>query len=241
MIEQYEYNGELRLYRANIYANVKSGDDRLQVRVMPYMAGITGEDEANLPKYPPLVKGHVIRGYAESDNEDQVTSIMVLANDDFTVGYCLDPVNEFNGALDGALTTSWNYQEAKSVLQRCGCVPKNFTYENITCNVNEAGNFMEMSAYNQPFKIMMTCSGDVIAIQQNRVFLMARSGPESGTDSSYIDIKPARIEIKGKVVDLSKSDAVILGHRGMSVVGTFSPTAVPCEGVNLAPCSSVKI
>jgi hypothetical protein len=42
MIEAHKFDGSLKLYRANIYANVKKGDDRLQVRIMPYMAGITG-------------------------------------------------------------------------------------------------------------------------------------------------------------------------------------------------------
>lgn len=249
MIEAHKFDGSLKLYRANIYANVKKGDDRLQVRIMPYMAGITGEDEANLPKFPPLYKGHVIRGYAESEmsatNDDgskgRVTSIFVLANDDFTVGYCLDPINEFNGALKGALKTSWNYQETKSVLQRCGFIPKDFKYENIIVDMNENGSLVELGAYNQPFKIIMTSQGDVIGIMAHRCFLMARSGPTSGTDSSYIDIKPTKVEIKSKVVDLSKSDAVILGHRGMNVVATFAESAVPCEGVNLAPCKTIKV
>lgn len=238
------FDGELRLYRANIYSNVKAGDDRLQVRIMPYMAGITGEDEANLPKYPPLFKGHVIRGFAEvdkSENEGKVTSIMVLANDDFTVGYCLDPINEFNGALKGALTTSWNYQETKSILQRCGCVPKDFKYENIKCDVNDGGTILTLSSHSKPFKIVMTCAGDVVAIMQNRVFLMARSGPSSGTESSYIDIKPNRIEIKSDVVDFSKSKAIILGHRGMNLLASFADTAVPCEGINIAPCTNIKV
>lgn len=244
MVTEHKYDGELRLYRANIYANVKVGDDRLQVRVMPYMAGITGEDEANLPKYPPLFKGHVIRGFAEKDSQNnggKVTSIMVLANEDFTVGYCLDPINEFNGALAGALSTSWNYQEVKSVLQRCGCIPKNFTYENITCNINENGSLVEIGSYNEPFKIIMTRSGDVLSIQENRLFLMARSGASSGTESSYIDIKPDRIELKSRVIDFSKADSVILGHRGMNVLGSFADSAVPCEGINISPCSNIKV
>jgi hypothetical protein len=244
MIKAHKFDGNLKLYRANIYANVKTGDDRLQVRIMPYMAGITGEDEANLPKYPPLYKGHVIKGYAEVDsqvNDGKVTSIFVLANDDFTVGYCLDPINEFNGALNGALKASWNYQETKSVLQRCGFMPQGFTYENITCDTNENGSLIELGAYNQPFKIIMTSSGDVIGIMEHRCFLMARSGQSSGTDSSYIDIRPTKVEIKSKVVDLSKSDEVILGHRGMNLIGTFAESPVPCEGINLAPCKTIKV
>ena len=38
-----------------------------------------------------------------------------------------------------------------------------------------------------------------------------------------------------KVLELAKSDAVILGHHGLNVLGTFSDTPVPCEGINLTP------
>jgi len=70
---------------------------------------------------------------------------------------------------------------------------------------------------------------------------MARSGPSSGTESSYIDIKPNRIEIKSDVVDFSKSKALILGHRGMNLLASFADTAVPCEGINIAPCTNIKV
>ena len=36
---------ELHLYRAVIVDNVKAGDDRLQVRVLPWQAEVTGEEE----------------------------------------------------------------------------------------------------------------------------------------------------------------------------------------------------
>ena len=103
---------ELHLYRAVIVDNVKAGDDRLQVRILPWQAEVTGEDEENLPKFPPFIKGQVIRGYTEKDPgpEGLPTSIWVLSNVDFNFGFVLGPVNEFNGALNGALTTSWNYQ-----------------------------------------------------------------------------------------------------------------------------------
>lgn len=240
----YEYSGELKLYRAVIHDNVKFGDDRLQVRVMPYMAEITGDEEANLPKYPPFFKGHVVRGYTEKDAASEnknPTSIYVLANQDFTVGYVLDAVNEFNGALNGALRDSWDYQNAKSVLQRAGCVPTGFTYDNLIVNMNEAHTFIEITSYKNPFKVIMTAAGDIFSIQQNRIYMMARAGAKTGAETSYIDIRPNRIEIKSKVVDFSKSDAVILGHHGMSLVGTFSDSAVPCEGVNLTPCKSIKV
>ena len=38
---------ELHLYRAVIVDNVKAGDDRLQVRILPWQAEVTGEDEEN--------------------------------------------------------------------------------------------------------------------------------------------------------------------------------------------------
>lgn len=240
----YEYSGELKLYRALIHDNCKSGDDRIQVRIMPYMAEITGDEEYNLPKYPPFFKGHVVRGYTEkdakSDNKDP-TSIYVLANQDFTVGYVLDAVNEFNGALQGALTNSWDYQNTKSILTRAGCLPKNFKYEDLVVDMNEGGTLLIVKSYKNPILVVMTAAGDIFSIQQNRIYMMARSGPNTGEEASYIDIRPGRIECKSKVFDLSKSEAVILGHRGLNVLGSFSDTAVPCEGINITPVNSIKI
>lgn len=240
----YEYSGELKLYRALIHDNCKSGDDRIQVRIMPYMAEITGDEEYNLPKYPPFFKGHTVRGYTEkdakSDNRNP-TSVYVLANQDFTVGYVLDAVNEFNGALQGALTNSWDYQNTKSILQRAGCVPKGFKYEDLIVDVNEGATLITIKSYKNPFMVIMTAAGDIFSIQQNRIYMMARAGEASGNEASYIDIRPGRIECKSKVFDLSKSEAVILGHRGMNVLGSFADTPVPCEGINIAPVSTIKV
>lgn len=235
---------EFHLYRALIHDNVKVGDDRLQVRIMPYMADIEGEEEDNLPKYPPFFRGKVIRGYTEIDKDSgqEATSVYVLANRHFTVGYVLGTVNEFNGAAAGALSTSWNYQEAKSSLQRAGAVPTGFDYNNIEVTMNEAGTLIEMTSYKDAFKIIMTSTGDIFSIQNGKIYMMARSGAgSSGVESSYIKITPSKIECKSKVFDLSKSEAVILGHHGLNVLGTYADTAVACEGINLTPCTGIKL
>lgn len=240
----YEYSGELKLYRALIHDNCRSGDDRIQVRVMPYMADISGDEESNLPKYPPFFKGRTVRGYTEKDaasDGKNPTSVYVLANQDFTVGYVLDAVNEFNGALTGALRNSWDYQNSKSILQRAGCLPTGFKYQDLIVNMNEAGTMIDITSYKSAFRIIMTNAGDIFCIQANRIFMMARSGATTGAMASYIDIKPHKIEIKAPLLDLSKSDAVVLGHRGLNLLGTYAEDPFPCAGNNLTPCKTIKV
>ncbi len=242
-MEKYVYDDELHLYRATIFANVKAGDDRLQVRIMPWMAEISGEEEENLPKYPPFIRGQVIRGYTEDDPgpDGKPTSVWVAANKDFTVGYVIGPVNEFNGALKGALSTSWNYKETKSVLAAAGATPQDFDYEGCEVRTNAAQTFIEITSYKAPFKVQMTDKGTMIVMKETELFLMSRAGTKPGDQASYIRVTPTKIECKAKVFDLSKSDAVVLGHHGLNALGTFSDTAVPCEGVNLAPCTKIKL
>lgn len=240
---KYEYDDNLHLYRAVIHDNCAAGDDRLQVRPLPWMADISGEEEENLPKYPPFVKGQVIRGYTEKDPHPQTglpTSVWIAANTDFTVGYVIGPVNEFNGALNGALTTSWNYKETKSVLATSGATPQDFSYEDCEVHTNEANTMIDITSFRSPFRVIMTDKGTMVVIKETELFLMARAGTKPGDQASYMRMTPQKVEIKAKVFDLSKSDAVVLGHHGLNVLGTYSDTPVPCEGVNLTPCTKIK-
>lgn len=239
----YDIDDELHLYRAVIVDNVKAGDDRLQVRILPWQAEVTGEEEENLPRFPPFIKGQVIRGYTEKNPgpEGTPTSIWVLSNVDFNYGFVLGPVNEFNGAINGALTTSWNYKETKSILTAAGAMPDHFLYEDCEVKTNEANTFIEISSYKSPFKVMMTDKGTMFVMKETEVFIMSRAGTQPGDKASYIKMTPTKIECKADVFDLSKSNAVILGHHGLNVLGTFSDTPVPCEGVNLTPCGKIKL
>ena len=239
----YDIDDELHLYRAVIVDNVKAGDDRLQVRILPWQAEIVGEEEENLPRFPPFIKGQVVRGYTEKNPgpEGTPTSIWVLSNVDFNYGFVLGPVNEFNGAINGALTTSWNYKETKSILTVAGAMPNGFLYEDCEIKTNEANTFIEISSYKSPFKVMMTDKGTMFVMKETEVFIMSRAGTQPGDQASYIKMTPSKIECKAKVFDLSKSDAVVLGHHGLSALGTFSDTPVPCEGVNLTPCGKIKL
>lgn len=239
---EYRYDDNLHLYRAVIHDNCKAGDDRLQVRVLPWMADIEGEEEENLPKYPPFFRGQAIRGYTEKEPSEKTgaaTSVWVLANSDFTVGYVLGPVPPFTGAVDGALQTSWNYQETKSVLATAGATPTDFSYEDCEVRTNDEQTFIEITSYKSPYHVFMTDKGTMEVIKEEEIFLMARAGTKPGDDASYIRITPTKIECKGKTFDLAKSEAVVLGHHGLNALGTYSGSAVPCEGINLSPCSKI--
>ena len=88
---------------------------------------------------------------------------------------------------------------------------------------------------------MMTDKGTMFVMKETEIYMMARAGTEPGDQASYIRMTPTKVECKAKVFDLSKSDAVILGHHGLNVLGTFSDTPVPCEGINLTPCGKIKL
>lgn len=241
---KFRYDDELHLYRAVIHDNVKAGDDRLQVRILPWMEGISGEEEDNLPRFPPFIKGQVIRGYTEKKGHPKTgmpTSVWVAANTDFTVGYVIGPINEFNGALNGALGSSWNYQETKSVLAAAGATPEDFCYEDCEVHTNEANTMIDITSFKSPFRVLMTDKGTMFVMKETELFMMARAGTKPGDQASYIRVTPQKIECKAKVFDLSKSEAVVLGHHGLNALGTYSDTAVPCEGVNLSPCSKIKL
>ena len=72
MRELHKPSLELKLYRARVHDVGKENDDRLQVRIMPFMADYPETDSENLPRYPMMFKGQVLQCYTEL-NPDKVT------------------------------------------------------------------------------------------------------------------------------------------------------------------------
>ena len=124
---------ELHIYKAKIYDNCKEGDDRIQVRVLPYMALIPDSDLEHLPKYPPFFKGQVIRGFTEKDDgPDKASLVFILANTDFTFGYVMGLANDFPGpGKDDVLLDSYNFSRLKAFLTQRGIDTSTFNYNHI--------------------------------------------------------------------------------------------------------------
>lgn len=238
---------ELHFYKARIYANCKNGDDRLQVRILPFMAKI--EETNNLPKYPPFVRGKVIRGFTEKDDgKEKASLIYVLATSDFTFGYVLDTVNNFAGALKGALDNSWSYKTVKALVQRAGAIPKDadgaasFKYENICVDINnENATYLEFHDMQNGAKFFMTCKGDILTIQPSRIYMCARSGPGTDDKASYMEVRPTSITFVTDTFDISKAKNIILGHHGMKLVGTVMDGSVAVDGFNMTSMKNIQV
>ena len=62
-----EYSNELHLYKARLYKQIRYGDDRFQVRILPYMIDVPDSEVDLLPKYPAFFKGSFPNGKSEKE------------------------------------------------------------------------------------------------------------------------------------------------------------------------------
>lgn len=233
---------DLHIYKARIYDNVKRGDDRLQVRILPFMANLTSGEEDLLPKYPSLIRGKVIRGYTEKeDGADKASIVFVVANIDFTVGYVIDLVNNFINAYDGALENSWQFQTVKQALTHGNALPDDFQYENIAVDLcTPSSNFIEFHDIVNGGKWWMTSTGDILSIAPHKVFMMARTGSGTGEQMSKVEVTPNKVNIITNTFNVNAKN-VILGHHGMYPMGSIAQVPVSCEGVNLSPLTNIQL
>ena len=234
-------NDELHIYKARIYDNCKKGDDRIQVRIIPYMADVPDDELENLPKYPPFFKGQVIRGQCEKDDgPTSATLCWVAATSDFTLGYVLGTANFFGGPKDKMLE-SWNYGETKKALQRTGTITDDFDYKNIALNMrNPNSTYIEFYSISTGEKWMMTSTGDIITIQNNKIQLTASEGVDSSSARSSIVIEPTKITFNTATFFVN-AKKVVLGKHNHNALGTISSTGVSCDGVNLQPIDNIWV
>lgn len=230
------FTDELHFYKARIYDNCKTGDDRLQVRIIPYMNKIPDNELDNLPKYPPLVNGKVIRGYTEkADGKLKASIVYVLATSDFTYGFIVDLVNNMPGCGDTGDTEHWSFEKTKRALQVSNSIPSGFDYENIYVDVrNCTGTYLEMHDVKNGCKYFMTQYGDVISLTPGRILLESRAGAAIGNQYSSVEITPDKVTIDTNTFEVN-AKTVMLGHGGMKLLGTLDDIPTSCNGMNLAP------
>lgn len=248
--EEYQFNrrnpsedsNELHLYKAKLYKQLRYGDDRLQVRILPYMADVPENELDNLPKYPPFFKGEFPNGKSEVEHGKEEASLLwVMATSDFTVGYVLGPASYFPGCADTINKDSWNYPEIKQAIQRSGCITENFDYKDIVIQLRNANStYIEMYSVSSGYKYMMTAYGDLICLSDHKITLQAREGVDSGSAQSTIVLEPSKVTVNTSVFEVN-AKTVILGHHNMSPLGTISSAPVSCDGINLSPIDSIKI
>jgi hypothetical protein len=109
---------------------------------------------------------------------------------------------------------------------------------------NPKGGMVEMYNYKTGEKYYINTSGTCFIIQFDKIYM--RVGNPSGSASastesfSQIQMDAKQIEFKTELFNVD-AKKVILGHHGLSVVGTTGSLGVSMEGVDFNPVSSITI
>lgn len=254
MRELHKPNLELKLYRARVHDVGKEGDDRLQVRIMPYMADFPDIESENLPRYPFMFKGQVITCYTElNPNKDtgQPDWVFVAATEDFMVGYVIGIANQFYTCNSTPFLDSYGYKEIQNFISSRGLDTSCVNYDEMVIekwitNKNNApqGGMVEMYNYKTGEKYYINTSGTCLIIQYDKIYM--RVGNPSGSASSstesfsQIQMDAHQIEFKTELFNVDAKN-VVLGHHGLNVVGTTGSLGVSMEGVDLNPVTSITI
>lgn len=239
-LKRLQQQDDLHIYRARIVDNCKKNDDRLQVRIMPFMAGIKEDDI--LPKYSPFFQGEVVRGKTEkADGKEAADYVWVVAVPDFTYGFVLGLANSFDSINTSPMARSWNYQNIKQSLQRSGAITEDFDYNNLAVDFcNSSATFLQIRSITNGNIWWFSSTGNVISLQEQKVYLSARNGNQSGATMSFIELKPNSIVIKSDLIDL-RGKKIIMGKHGKNLMGTSAKSTKTYNGTDLVPIDNVFV
>lgn len=248
----HNYGNELKIYRARIYDNCGEKDNRLQVRIVPYMNDIPDDECDNLPKYPCFFRGQVVRGYTEKDPNPKTKLadiVMVAAIPDFTYGFVLGLGSTFEGLSDEKMLSYWDYQSVKGVMNRFalgaqkntgdGMVDYNDIYVDV---INSNASYIEFHSISTGAKWIMDGFGDCIHLGPHKVCLVASSGSEMKSKAySRITMTPSKISFEADVANFSGCDKIILSNHAHNLVGTLANGPVSCDGMELMPVDNILV
>jgi hypothetical protein len=249
------------IYKAAIYEVLGANDDRLRVRILPYMTDIDDDELPNLPCYPPFFKGQVITGISEIDfGKESCDCVWVVATSDFQTGFILGKANAFGANTIQKYPYSYNYAEVKQYLSNRHALPDNFDYDHIIIRLKTgsedymkedgsnqiqdevaAGGMIELYNYLTGDYVLLNTSGTVLCVMQHQIY--ARVGTPStengeGSTFSALTIKADTINLKSQRIFLD-GKAVMLGAHNLYVVGMPTRTPTHAEGVPLIPMESI--
>lgn len=232
-------NDSLHFYKARIYQNKSTpGDDRIQVRIIPYMEDVPETDLVNLPWYPSLDRSRVIRGLPEMIvGEEKAGLVLVVANSDFTMGYVVCPLNAFPDSYD-KLEYNWPYKEVKEVLSKMGLTGSSFNYEFLevnqhtvgvdegewTLNPSEKGGFyLEITNILNGDKVFINSNLAAMGLIGNKVIMASRAGVEENQAQSVITVAPDKITLRARQIVLDYDINLSMGKGGGYIPKVFAP------------------
>lgn len=228
---------ELVIRKAKVHKILGPKDDRLQVQVLPELAGIPDEEKDNLPKYPPLFAGTY-------NPVDEGSLVLVVCTPDCMQGYILGEPQIFSDTPKYVQGTAYDYKKIKQYLQQRQACPNDFEYEDIaivTCTMSDRGGIVE--GYNKKTGdwFLMNSAGAVITVQQDKIYFRVGTPPNpisagpAGFSSIKMTTDTTEIKTPNFVVD---AQTLTLGHHGMKLAGMVTET--PCIGKNLVPVEAIS-
>jgi len=241
---------DLKLYKARIYSCGKDGDDRVQVRVLPYMADYETSECGDLPRYPALFKGQVITGYSELEpnpKTNMADEVFIVATSDWTVGYVLGLANKFHDCSATPYPESYGFLNVQNYLSTRGLDA--IDYEDIYVdmwNNTKDGGFLIMHNFKKGDVYIINASGTCFVMQADKIYL--RVGSPNGTSEggnnnafSTATITNTAISFKTKLFDVD-AENVVLGHHGLKLLATLADAAVTqtYNGMNLMPLENIR-
>jgi hypothetical protein len=216
---------DLRVYRAKIYKVLGPKDDRLQVLPVA-LSGISQDEQDNLPRFPPLIKGQVVTGKSISvDGEGKAEDVWILSTPDYTIGYVIGKANSFGENTKVKWPYSYNFSSAMDfIFGRQVNIDREFdSYDVSKFYSTKKGGMIELVNHQNGDWILFNMSGSIIAVTQKQVYLRTGTPPNPPTAGpvafSHISIKADQVNIKSPNIVLDGKQ-ITTGHHNLHLLGT---------------------
>lgn len=263
----------MQFFRASVYASVSEatgdstidehgGDDRYQVRILPAMAELEGDNLQYLPIFPLLFKNAKPCFKTEKADGKEASIVLIMCTPDYSQGYIIGgPLSNWTGGEGKDVQNdSYPFDDFKTIIneQEKGEVnpARNFVYSELTidswCAGEEATGSSDASgasikagficAHNEKTGDMywINGSGSVMAFGSGYFCISIGGKNQAGKNSSYAQLlmSPGRLFIQADAIELN-SDNIKLGSSGLMFVGSSSVIPSDAHGMPLATMSGV--
>jgi hypothetical protein len=216
------------IYKCALYDVLGPNDDRLRVRILPYMMDIDETELDDLPAYPPFFRGQVVTGITEIEyGKEKCDVLWCIATPDFQTGFILGKANAFGANTKQKYPYSYNFGEIKKYLDNRHATPDDFDYEHIVIRLKTgsedylsdkeaeaykdpknkgksqgslpAGGVIELYNYLTGDYVLLNTSGSVLCVMQHQIYIRVGTPSASGGGgSTFSAIKLTADEINLK-------------------------------------------
>lgn len=263
----------MQLYRASIYDTIggstndssrdeDGGDDRYQVRILPNMMAISGEQLKYLPRFPLLFRTTRPSFKTEKKDGKEADIVIVLATANFSMGYIVGgPISKWTGTRSQDMQpNSWQFKQFLEIVKERersdARVSENFKYGDLTVDAWGSGNGQTSNGNSTGGNIQagyVIChnektgemywingSGTMMALGSGYFSVNVGGKGQAGNGSSYSEIlvTPGKVSIVTDEFAVDAKRRTKLGCSGMMLVGTNSALPSNGNGMPLIPLNT---